>query len=73
VRPCASELERAARPRDGAGLGPGVVLGVRVVMMVMAMVVMAGRKYRAGKHQQKQDCCKNLFHATNVARSVRQE
>jgi hypothetical protein len=54
-------------------LGPGFLLGVRVVMMVMATVVTAGRKYRAGKHQQKQDCCKNLFHATNVARSARQE
>jgi hypothetical protein len=41
--------------------------------MVMAMVAMAGRKYRAGKHQQKQGCCKNLFHAPNVARSARRE
>jgi hypothetical protein len=35
-------------------LGPGFVLGVRVVMVVVMMMVMAGRKHRAGKHQQKQ-------------------
>jgi hypothetical protein len=32
---------------------PGAVLGVRVVMMSMvAMMVMAGRENRAGKHQE---------------------
>jgi hypothetical protein len=41
-------------------------LGVRVVMMVVATMVMAGRKHRADKHQQKQGSCKDLFHATNV-------
>jgi hypothetical protein len=35
-----------------------------VVMMVM---MMAGRKHRAGKHQQKQGGKDNLFHGTNVA------
>jgi hypothetical protein len=41
-------------------------LHVRVVMMVVATMVMAGRKHRAGKHQQKQGNCEDLFHATNV-------
>jgi hypothetical protein len=53
-------------------LGPGFILRVRVVMMVVAMMVMASRKNRAGKHQQKQSRCKNLFHGTNVARRHRQ-
>ena len=77
--PCEStcESKRATRPRDAIVLrrGPRLVLRVVMVMVhgVAAMMVMAGREHRAGKHQQKQGCCKNLFHATNVARSARRE
>jgi hypothetical protein len=46
---------------------------VRVVMMVMAMVVMAGGKNRSGKHQQEQGGSKNLFHARTVARILCRE
>jgi len=42
-----------------------------MVVMVMAMMVMAGRKHRAGEHHQKQGSCKNLFHGTNVAPTLR--
>jgi hypothetical protein len=31
---------------------PGFDLGVCVVMMVVVMMVMAGREHRAGEHQQ---------------------
>jgi hypothetical protein len=42
-------------------------------MMVVTgmMMVPRGGKGRAGKHQQKQDSYKNLFHETNVARELR--
>jgi hypothetical protein len=60
--------------------GPGHVredrvsfLGVRVVMMVATMMVMRSGECRGGKHHQKQGCCKNLFHAKNVARTPRRE
>jgi hypothetical protein len=46
---------------------------VSVVMMVMAMMVTAGGECRGGKHHQKQGCGKNLFHAKNVARTLRRE
>jgi hypothetical protein len=52
---------------------PGVVLGVRVVMMVVAMMVTAGGECRGGKHHQKQGCSEKLFHAKNVARPPRRE
>jgi hypothetical protein len=42
-----------------------------VVHRVMAMMVMASRKYRTGEHHQKQGSCKNLFHGTNVAPTLR--
>jgi hypothetical protein len=48
-------------------------LGVRVVMMVVTTMVMAGGKSRSGEHHQKQGCCKNLLHAKNVARTPRRE
>ena len=48
-------------------------LGVRVVMMVATMMVMRSGECRGGKHHQKQGCCKNLFHAKNVARTPRRE
>jgi len=38
-----------------------------VVVMVMAMMVVAGGESRGGKHHQKQGCGENLFHAPNVA------
>jgi hypothetical protein len=41
------------------------------MVMVMAMMMMASRKYRAGEHHQKQGSCKNLFHGTNVAPTLR--
>ena len=47
----------------------GIALCVVMVMMV-TMMMMRGRKYRARKHHQKQSNCKNLFHAKNVARSL---
>jgi hypothetical protein len=47
---------------------PGFVLGVRVVVMVVAMVMVARGKNRRGKHQQKQGCSKHFFHAKTVAR-----
>jgi hypothetical protein len=59
---------KAVRPQRGSVLGPGIRSGVGVVMVVMAMVVMRGREHRAGKHQQKQGSCENLFHAKTVAR-----
>jgi hypothetical protein len=52
---------------------PGFVLGVRVVVMVVAMVMVARGKNRRGKHQQKQGCSKHFFHARTVARILRQE
>jgi hypothetical protein len=62
------EAQGAIRSRDGAELGPEAVLGVRVVMMVVTMMVMASGEHGAGKHQQKQGCGEHLFHAKNVAR-----
>ena len=47
----------------------GTGLGVRVVVMVMAMMVVAGGESRGGKNHQKQGSGENLFHAPNVARS----
>ncbi|MGD0630253.1 MAG: hypothetical protein ABR987_12925 [Terracidiphilus sp.] len=58
----------AARPRQDTALGPGIVLCVYVVMMVVAMMVMRGGECRGGKHHQKQGSSEDLFHATNVAR-----
>jgi len=58
----------AARPRQVTAVGPGMVLGVCVVMMVVAMMVMRGGECRGGKHHQKQGSSEDLFHATNVAR-----
>jgi len=46
-----------------------VILGVRVVMMVMAMMVVRGGESRCGEHHQKQGGGEDLFHAANVARS----
>jgi hypothetical protein len=48
--------------------GPGFILGVRVVMVVVVTMVMAGGERWSGKHHQKQGSCKDLFHGTNVAR-----
>jgi hypothetical protein len=48
-------------------------LGVRVMMMVVAVMVMRGGECRGGKHHQKQGGCKNLFHAKNVARTLGRE
>ena len=45
----------------------GTGLGVRVVVVVMAMMVMRGGESRCGKHHQKQGGGKDLFHAANVA------
>jgi hypothetical protein len=44
---------------------------VRVVMVVVTMMAMAGRKRRAGKRQKDQGGKQNLFHATNVAWTLR--
>jgi len=41
---------------------------VRVVMVVVVAMVVAGGERWSGKHHQKQGSCKNLFHGTNVAR-----
>jgi len=60
----------AARSRDGAAQGPGAVLGVRVVVVVVAMMVMHGREHWAGKHHEKDSDCENLFHAPNLARKI---
>lgn len=59
----------ATRPRRGAALGPGFVLDVRVVKMMMVVVmVMGGREHGAREHHQKQGYSENLFHGKNVAR-----
>jgi hypothetical protein len=63
----------AARPRQNAALGPGMVLSVYVVMMVVAMMVTHCGECRGGKHHQKQGSGEDLFHATNVARPPRRE
>jgi hypothetical protein len=55
-------------PEQNAALGPGMFLGVCVVMMVVAMMVMRGGECRGGKHHQEQGGSEHLFHATNVAR-----
>jgi len=33
--------------------------------MMMVVMVMAFREYRAGEHHQKQCCCKNFLHGVN--------
>jgi len=51
------------------------VLGVRVsrVVVVVMVVTMSGSECGTRKHRQKQGSEENLFHATNVARSRRNE
>jgi hypothetical protein len=51
----------------------GVDLGVRVVMMVVAMMVARGTESRSGKHHQKKGGGEELFHAANVALSLMRE
>src|ERR1700677_5061604 len=68
-----SIMKNAARPRQNAALGPGMVLGVCVVMMVVVVMVMHCGECRGGKHHQKQGSGEHLFHATNVARPPQRE
>jgi len=65
---CRNEKVRPA-PRS-CRTWPGLVLGVCVVMMVVAMMVTRTGECRGGKHHQKQGCSEDLFHATNVARTA---
>jgi len=62
------EKKSAARSRSLQLWDRGVILGVRVVMVVMAMMVVRGGESRSGKHHQKKGGGEELFHATNVAR-----
>lgn|ERR1039458_6126140 len=58
---------RRSGPGSDAALGRGPLLGVMVVVMVVVvMMVLLSSERRAGKHHQKQDRCKNLFHGMNV-------
>jgi hypothetical protein len=36
------------------------------MVVVVTMMVMRGRERRACKHQEKNGCSENLFHATNL-------
>ena len=64
---CARAQQNTTRPQQELLRGRVKVLGVRVVVMVMAMMVTGGRKNRAREHHQQKGCRKNLLHAPTLA------
>jgi hypothetical protein len=66
--------KKSARPRRISGLGPGLVLGVPMgVVLFVVVMVLRGGEGRTCKHHQQKNGGNHLLHGKNLARKERQQ